>query len=159
MHIWWFIPAWSAWLICLGRWVARERLCVTENEHFPPSRLLGDKSPFTQQSSHGDNTDRDEEASRIQCTFLPLLYKDFLFSSLFLVFLNSTSLLYTDFHLLPYETMTWLSAVLLYMVCHKCCFWEAWEWCHRIVLKWDFGCITSWPMSLLKTADHKVFVC
>eukprot|EP00250_Pteridium_aquilinum_P007780 c17433_g1_i2 orf=103-1131(+) len=29
-------------------------------------RLLGDKSPFTQQNSHGDNADRDEEASRIQ---------------------------------------------------------------------------------------------
>lgn len=29
-------------------------------------RLLGEKSPFTQQSLHGDNADRDEEASRIQ---------------------------------------------------------------------------------------------
>ncbi|KAH7291537.1 hypothetical protein KP509_29G020800 [Ceratopteris richardii] len=29
-------------------------------------RLLGDKSPFTQQNSHGDSSDRDEEASRIQ---------------------------------------------------------------------------------------------
>ncbi|KAJ4973618.1 hypothetical protein NE237_006792 [Protea cynaroides] len=29
-------------------------------------RLLGDKSPFSQQSSHGDGMDRDEETGRIQ---------------------------------------------------------------------------------------------
>jgi hypothetical protein len=30
-------------------------------------RLLGDKSPFTQQALLGDGADRDEEAARIQC--------------------------------------------------------------------------------------------
>jgi hypothetical protein len=31
------------------------------------NRLLGDKSPFTQQALLGDGADRDEEAARIQC--------------------------------------------------------------------------------------------
>lgn len=31
-------------------------------------RLLGDKSPFSQQNLQGDTMDRDEETSRIQCT-------------------------------------------------------------------------------------------
>lgn len=31
------------------------------------NRLLGDKSPFSQQSLQGDALDRDEETARIQC--------------------------------------------------------------------------------------------
>uniref|UniRef100_A0A2N9H367 Uncharacterized protein n=1 Tax=Fagus sylvatica TaxID=28930 RepID=A0A2N9H367_FAGSY len=31
-------------------------------------RLLGDKSPFSQQTTQGDAMDRDEETSRIQCS-------------------------------------------------------------------------------------------
>lgn len=31
------------------------------------NRLLGDKSPFSQQNLHGDGVDRDEETGRIQC--------------------------------------------------------------------------------------------
>jgi hypothetical protein len=30
-------------------------------------RLLGDKSPFSQQNLQGDAMDRDEETARIQC--------------------------------------------------------------------------------------------
>lgn len=33
-------------------------------------RLLGDRSPFTQQSWQGDNMDRDEETARIQRNYL-----------------------------------------------------------------------------------------
>jgi len=31
------------------------------------NRLLGDKSPFSQQNLQGDALDRDEETARIQC--------------------------------------------------------------------------------------------
>lgn len=31
------------------------------------NRLLGDKSPFSQQNIQGDGLDRDEETGRIQC--------------------------------------------------------------------------------------------
>lgn len=47
-------------------------------------RLLGDKSPFSQQNLQGDGVDRDEETSRIQCvTFLnpvlnPLAFRCYL---------------------------------------------------------------------------------
>ncbi|KAK4379587.1 hypothetical protein RND71_001449 [Anisodus tanguticus] len=36
-------------------------------------KLLGDKSPFSQQNLQGDAVDRDEETSRIQCTFVSFL--------------------------------------------------------------------------------------
>ena len=34
------------------------------------NRLLGDKSPFSQQNLQGDALDRDEETARIQCKSL-----------------------------------------------------------------------------------------
>lgn len=39
-------------------------------------RLLGDKSPFSQQSTQGDAMDRDEETSRIQCNPSFLIHYD-----------------------------------------------------------------------------------
>lgn len=36
-------------------------------------RLLGDKSPFTQQNLQGDGMDRDEETARIQCNIFPFI--------------------------------------------------------------------------------------
>ncbi|XP_039689963.1 AUGMIN subunit 7-like [Medicago truncatula] len=40
-------------------------------------RLLGDKSPFSQQNLQGDALDRDEETARIQCKrFLFLCFEN-----------------------------------------------------------------------------------
>jgi len=137
-NIVWFLPTCSTAKYILSIPVNVKKKCFGTYAY---NRLLGDKSPFSQQNLQGDSLDGDEETSRIQCKSSYFCVFKFPMASSqpsILAFFVTRFVICADFSIYMYRRKKMFvlcyqgCAVWFVIVCHPKS--TIFEWCSFLVL-------------------------